>query len=117
MEALRQKISYKHYLTLHLYCRVFVLSKTKNGYYKCHLIYQTKDENETFIEWVIPKQYLEENGHYVQSQDIYFARWLLTTAYDVVKDENGNEELKQYFRLGRMINFWNTRIFGKEFDL
>lgn len=115
MEALRAGFDFSHYLTVYMLCRVFPLSKTKNGYYKCRLIYNSKGKEE-FVEWAIPAQYLEENGHFETSQDVYYARFHTNMKYEIVKDENGNEEVKQIITLGRMIEFWNTRVYGMPKD-
>lgn len=121
MKALKSDIDFKsrHYLTIVTYCRVLPLEKTKNGYYKCKLYYDNEDLNKT-IDWVIPAEYLEENGRFESNQDVYFARWLLRESHEVVTDENGKEQyddfgnvkVKTVHYLGKLVEFWNTRVFG-----
>lgn len=119
MKQLKADFDYKHYLTIYVYCTVFPIEKTKNGFYKCHLRYN-KDEKDCVIEWIIPAEYLEEKGSVKASKDVYFARWLARTVPEIMKDENGNEvkdedgniKVEKKLHLGRLIEFWNTRVFG-----
>ena len=112
---------FREYLTAYVFCTVFPIEKTKNGFYKCRLNYKRYNKIEKSIEWVIPAQYLEENGHVTANHDIYFARWLVRQDPDVYRDENGEPKKDVYgqvrvgmfLHFGRLIEFWNTRIFGK----
>ena len=109
------------WLNAYFYCRVFPLEKTKNGFYKCRLSFL---DGKKSIEWVIPAKYLEENGHVEASQDVYFARFRIMHGYEIVKDENGEvvktsngePKIEQVMKLGRMIDFWNTRVYGVPSD-
>ena len=120
MEALRHGKLNGHWATVEIYCHVFPLSKSKNGFYKCRFSYQSKS-GECSFEWAIPGKYIEENGCVVASSDVFFARFFLTDKWETEKDKDGNivknefgdPKARQVFVLGRMIDFWNTRIFGK----
>lgn len=118
MKKLEADFDYREYATAYLYCTVFPIEKTKNGFYKCHLRYG-KFKNKV-IEWVIPAEYLEENGVVSASKDVFFARWLMHSFPDLVRNEEG-EPIKYEngyhvvtkLKLGRLIEFWNTRVFGE----
>ena len=120
MKALRYGKMNGHWVTGYFFCRVFPLEKTTNGYYKCNLIYDTLKGQKT-LKWVIPAEYLEENGYVEVNQDVYFARFFLNQTMDWERDEKGNEirdsegnrKSRTVFLFGKMIDFWNTRIFGE----
>ena len=120
MEQLKYGKMNGHWAVAEIYCRVFPLSKCKNGFYKCRLTYNSKS-GECNIEWAIPGKYIEEDGHAVASNDVFFARFLLTDKWETEKDEDGNivknefgePKSRQVLVLGRMIDIWNTRIFGE----
>ena len=69
-------------------------------------------------------EYLEEKGSVRASKDVYFVRWLARTVPEIVKDEDGNEvkdedgniKVENKLHLGRLIEFWNTRVFGEGSD-
>lgn len=119
MEKLEADFDYSEYCTVYLYCTVFPLEKTQNGYYKCHFCYKEEDKEHPLI-WVLPANLIEENGHVEATKDIYFARWLVKEYSDLARDGNG-EPIKKgglyhaisRLKLGRLIEFWNTRVFGE----
>lgn len=121
MKALRSDIDFKtrKILTVVGYFHILPLEKTKNGYYKCELFYDKNGEKK-FFEWVIPSEYLEENGHFQSSKDVYFARWFVSETRNIAKDEagkviyddDGNIKIESVYLLGRLVEFWNTRVFG-----
>lgn len=120
MNKLEADFDYRQYLTAYLYCRIFPIEKTKNGFYRCRLCNGKNNEN-VFCEWVLPAELIEENGYVEAGKDIYFARWLIRSYPDLERDENG-EPIKDKHglfhavtkqKLGRLIEFWNTRVFGE----
>ena len=120
MERLTANFDYKKYLTVYLYCTVFPLEKTTNGFFKCRLSYNKESGETASIEWIIPAEYLGDGGRVVASKDVYFARFLARTRPIVLKDEDGVELRDKYGNirvenrlfLGKLIEFWNTRVFG-----
>lgn len=126
MKKLVADFDFREYATAYVFCHVFPVEKTKNGFYKCRLSfeqYSKKEKSvvERSIEWIIPAEYLEENGCVTANNDIYFARFLIKTHPDLYRDEDGNPKLDKYgnpragyfMHLGKLIEFWNTRVFGK----
>lgn len=120
MDKLEANFDYRRYMTAYLYCRILPVEKTKNGFYRCRFGSVEKNDDFSF-EWVIPAELIEENGRVEAGKDVYFARWLIKSYSDFERDENG-EPLKDengQFRpvikqkLGRLIEFWNTRVFGE----
>ena len=124
MEKLTADFNYKRYLTMYFYCTVFPLEKTKEGFFKCQLKAKQKEGGEEVIEWIIPAEYLGENGRVVASRDIFFARFMVKSRPVVLKDENGvdlkdkygNVRVEERLFLSRLIEFWNTRVFGPGSD-
>lgn len=123
MKQLKADFDYSRYLTAFAYCTVFPLEKTKNGFYKCRLTFGKKEHDK--VDWIIPLEYLEENGHLMYNKDdVYFARWLVRNVPEVeidengkqVLDENGSPKIKELMHFGRLIEFWNTRVFGAGSD-
>ena len=120
MKALRYGKMKGTWASVYFFCHVFPTEKTINGYYKCDLIYDTLKGQKT-LKWVIPAEYLEENGHVEVRQDVYFARFFLRSTMDwerdekgnEIKDENGNRKAISVFLFGKMIDFWNVRLFGE----
>ena len=121
MEQLKYGKQNGHWLCINFFCHVFPLKKSKNNFYKCSLTYKSSDGNDNSVEWSIPAKYLEENGHFEVNNDVYFARFRVSVKWEIEKDEDGNiikdkngePKVRQILCLGRMIDFWNTRIFGE----
>ena len=119
MEKLKFGKQSGHWLCIYMFCRVFPLKKSRNDFYKCRLTYKTND-GENSVEWSIPAKYLEENGCFTVSNDLYFARFRVSQKWEIekdedgnmIKDENGEPKVRQILCLGKMIDFWNTRVFG-----
>lgn len=120
MEKLTADFDFRKYLTVYMYCTVFPLEKTTNGFFKCRLIYD-KDKS---VEWIIPAEYLGDNGRVVASKDVFFARFIARTRPIILKDKDGVElrdkngqiRIEERLFLGKLIEFWNTRVFGPGSD-
>lgn len=124
MEKLTADFDYKKYLTVYMYCTVFPLEKTTNGFFKCRLSYKKENRKTECIEWIIPAEYLGDNGRVEASKDVFFARFIARTRPIVLKDKDGvelrdkygNVRVEERLFLGKLIEFWNTRIFGPGSD-
>lgn len=124
MEKLTADFDYKKYLTVYMYCTVFPLEKTTNGFFKCRLSYKKENRKTEYIEWIIPAEYLGDNGRVEASKDVFFARFIARTRPIVLKDKDGvelrdkygNVRVEERLFLGKLIEFWNTRVFGPGSD-
>lgn len=124
MEKLTADFDFRKYLTVYMYCTVFPLEKTTNGFFKCRLSYEDKNKKIESVEWIIPAEYLGDDGRVEASKDVFFARFIARTRPVVLKDENGvelrdkygNIRVKDCLFLGKLIEFWNTRVFGPGSD-
>ena len=120
MEKLTADFDFRKYLTVYMYCTVFPLEKTTNGFFKCRLTY----DKEKSVEWIIPAKYLGDNERVVASKDVFFARFIARTRPIILKDKDGVElrdkngqiRIEDRLFLGKLIEFWNTRVFGPGSD-